>query len=78
MDALFRFKHLANLVDLEWLHFWDLPKGIGIPEVLFFKQHWRSLEGLICFSYTNSDEVKEWLAVEWPELKIQRGHGLWY
>ncbi|KAF9345482.1 hypothetical protein BGX34_004740 [Mortierella sp. NVP85] len=35
-------RHLANLVNLEWLEFLDgyLPIDFGIPELLFIKQHW--------------------------------------
>ncbi|KAF9360136.1 hypothetical protein BGX34_007928 [Mortierella sp. NVP85] len=67
--------HLADLVNLEWLEFLegDLPKGIGIPELVFFKQRWTSLRGLACYNM-DAVEVKEWLATEWPELQVVLEH----
>ncbi|KAF9360135.1 40S ribosomal protein S28 [Mortierella sp. NVP85] len=43
--------HLADLVNLERLEFLDveLPKGIGISELVFIRQHWPSLRGLACY-----------------------------
>ncbi|KAK3821714.1 MAG: hypothetical protein J3Q66DRAFT_155574 [Benniella sp.] len=67
--------HLADLVNLEWLEFLDgdLPEGISIPELVFFKQHWTSLRGLACYNM-DAVEVKEWLATEWPELQVVLNH----
>ena len=64
--------HLADLVNLKWFEFLDgnLPKSIGIPELLFIKQHWPSLRGLACYNM-DSVEVQEWLTTEWPELKVE-------
>ncbi|KAF9356311.1 hypothetical protein BGX34_009997 [Mortierella sp. NVP85] len=64
--------HLANLVNLQWLEFVDrnLPTGIGIPELLFMKQHWHSVQGLACYKLDVA-EVEEWLAAEWPQLKVK-------
>ncbi|KAK3807285.1 MAG: hypothetical protein J3Q66DRAFT_357149, partial [Benniella sp.] len=62
--------HLADLVNLQWLEFvdGDLPTGIGIPELLFMKQHWHSLQELACY---NMDIIEvEWLAAEWPQVKV--------
>ncbi|KAF9348264.1 hypothetical protein BGX34_002588 [Mortierella sp. NVP85] len=69
-------RHLADLVNLEWLEFYDLdlPAGIGIPELVFIKQHWPSLKGLSCYNM-NAIEVQEWLASEWPELEVKLEHG---
>ncbi|KAK3821787.1 MAG: hypothetical protein J3Q66DRAFT_334306 [Benniella sp.] len=69
--------HLADLVNLEWLEFedGDLPAGIGIPELLFIKQHWHGLQGLACYNI-DAAEVQEWLAIEWPELEVKLRHGL--
>ncbi|KAK3807302.1 MAG: hypothetical protein J3Q66DRAFT_357202 [Benniella sp.] len=63
--------HLADLVNLQWLEFVDenLPTGIGIPELLFMKQHWHSLQGLACYNM-DTTEAEEWLAAEWPQLKV--------
>ncbi|KAF9346619.1 hypothetical protein BGX34_003767, partial [Mortierella sp. NVP85] len=45
-------RHLVNLTNLQWIEFLDLnlPAGIGIPELVFIKQHWPSLEGLSCYN----------------------------
>jgi len=66
-------RHLAHLADLEWIEFLDLdlPAGIGIPELVFIKQHWLSLKGLSC-NNMRAVEVQEWLATEWPELQVKR------
>ncbi|KAK3821718.1 MAG: hypothetical protein J3Q66DRAFT_427338 [Benniella sp.] len=65
-------RHLVDLVNLEWFEFLDLspPAGIGIPELVFIKQHWPSLKGLACYNI-GTTEVKEWLASEWPELEVK-------
>ncbi|KAK3821712.1 MAG: hypothetical protein J3Q66DRAFT_334071 [Benniella sp.] len=67
--------HLADLVNLERLEFLDveLPKGIGIPELVFIRQHWPSLRGLACYKM-ETVEVQEWLATEWPELEVKLNH----
>jgi len=67
--------HLADLVNLQWLEFVDgnLPTGIGIPELLFMKHHWHSLQGLACYNM-DITEVEEWLAAEWPQLKVKLRH----
>ncbi|KAK3821717.1 MAG: hypothetical protein J3Q66DRAFT_386493 [Benniella sp.] len=69
-------RHLADLVNLEWLEFYDLdlPAGIGIPELVFIKQNWSSLKGLSCYNM-DAVEIQEWLASEWPELEVKLEHG---
>ncbi|KAK3821715.1 MAG: hypothetical protein J3Q66DRAFT_155591 [Benniella sp.] len=64
--------HLADLENLEWFETLDakIPKGIGILELSFIKQHWSSLRVLTC-SIVDSVEVQEWLAIEWPGLKVK-------
>ncbi|KAK3806644.1 MAG: hypothetical protein J3Q66DRAFT_374976 [Benniella sp.] len=44
-------EHLDGLVNLRTLGFDDgsLPKGIGIPEAAFMKQHWHGLKELACY-----------------------------
>lgn len=66
---------LAGLVNLEWLEFLDveLPKGIGIPELVFFRKHWPNLKGLACYKI-EAVEVQELLATEWPELEVKLNH----
>jgi len=62
--------HLAGLVNLRTLGFCDrnLPKGIGIHEAVFMKQHWHGLKELACLRIKS--DLVEWLATEWPELKV--------
>ncbi|KAK3821784.1 MAG: hypothetical protein J3Q66DRAFT_386522 [Benniella sp.] len=69
--------HLADLANLEWLEFegGNLPAGIGIPELLFIKRHWRGLQGLASYNIADA-EVQEWLATEWAELEVKLKHGL--
>jgi hypothetical protein len=66
--------HLDGLANLRTLGFsdWSLPEGIGIPEAVFMKQHWHSLEELACYEMDDGD-LKEWLATEWPELELTFG-----
>ncbi|KAF9366367.1 hypothetical protein BGX34_003646 [Mortierella sp. NVP85] len=63
--------HLGSLANLKTFLFahQDLPKGIGVPEMTFIKKHWHSLRRLVCNGINNS-ELEEWLAAEWPELKV--------
>ncbi|KAK3821720.1 MAG: hypothetical protein J3Q66DRAFT_155612, partial [Benniella sp.] len=72
-------RHLVNLADLQWIEFSDLnlPAGIGIPELVFIKQHWPSLKGLSCYKL-NAVEVHEWLATEWPELQVRLKQRLFF
>jgi len=69
-------RHLKDLVNLRWLEFYeeDLPASIGIPELMFMKQHWHNLQGLACLNI-NATEIEEWLATEWPELEMKLGYG---
>ncbi|KAK3806657.1 MAG: hypothetical protein J3Q66DRAFT_421343 [Benniella sp.] len=62
--------HLAGLANLRTLGFCDrnLPKGIGIHELVFMKQHWHGLKELACLRIKS--DLVEWLATEWPELKV--------
>ncbi|KAF9350340.1 hypothetical protein BGX34_001271 [Mortierella sp. NVP85] len=70
-------RHLADLVNLEWLELDGyLWAGFGIPELMFIKQHWHSLQGLACCYSIDADEVLKWLAIEWPELKVELKHRL--
>jgi hypothetical protein len=64
-------KHLAGLSNLQTLEFADrhLPRGIGVAETVFIKQHWYSLQELTC-KYIYDAAVRQWLATEWPELLV--------
>jgi len=63
--------HLQGLVNLQTFKVLDrgMPTGMGVPEMMFIKQHWRSLKELAC-SDVGGVDVQEWLANEWPELKV--------
>ncbi|KAK3806653.1 MAG: hypothetical protein J3Q66DRAFT_445245 [Benniella sp.] len=64
-------KHLAGLSSLQTLEFADrhLPRGIGVAETVFIKQHWHCLQELTC-KYIYDAAVRQWLATEWPELLV--------
>ncbi|KAF9359423.1 hypothetical protein BGX34_008365 [Mortierella sp. NVP85] len=65
--------HLHGLVNLQTFEVVgeDLPKRIGIPEMVFIKQHWTSLKEMVCDDVGDED-VQEWLATEWPELEAPK------
>ncbi|KAK3806650.1 MAG: hypothetical protein J3Q66DRAFT_358145 [Benniella sp.] len=67
-SGLAQLRSLANLKTFMFAH-QDLPKGIGVPEMTFIKKHWHGLRILACNEINNSD-LEEWLATEWPELKV--------
>ncbi|KAK3806665.1 MAG: hypothetical protein J3Q66DRAFT_358187, partial [Benniella sp.] len=46
----------------------DRRKWIGVPEMMFIKQHWHNLKQMICTDVGDID-VQEWLTAEWPELE---------
>jgi len=62
--------HLHGLVHLRKFQVCDhySRKWIGIPEMMFIKQHWHSLKEMLCAG-VGEIVVQEWLATEWPELK---------
>ncbi|KAK3806675.1 MAG: hypothetical protein J3Q66DRAFT_445264 [Benniella sp.] len=66
-------EHLHGLVNLRT--FKVLQKGprkwIGVPEMMFIKQHWHSLKEMVCDD-VGDIAVQEWLAAEWPELKASK------
>jgi len=61
--------HLEGLASLKtFMHAnRGFPSGIGIPEMVFMKQHWHRLKELTCYKV---GDLEEWLATEWPELKV--------
>jgi len=62
-------EHLHGLVNLRTLHILGYPrKWIGVPEMMFIKQHWHSLKEMVCNDVSDID-VRKWLAAKWPELK---------
>ncbi|KAK3806674.1 MAG: hypothetical protein J3Q66DRAFT_406813 [Benniella sp.] len=63
-------EHLHGLVHIRTFKINDhYPrKWIGIPEMMFIKQHWQSLREMVCKDVGDMD-VQEWLATEWPEMK---------
>ncbi|KAF9359417.1 hypothetical protein BGX34_008359 [Mortierella sp. NVP85] len=67
-------EYLDGLARLQTLRLLNrpLPKGIGIPEMIFIKRHWDSLEEIACQRIRDND-LKEWLATDWPELKVTLG-----
>jgi hypothetical protein len=52
--------HLAGLASLRSFKLLDrdVPKGVGIPEMVFMKQHWHNLKELTCYAIT-SDQVRK-------------------
>ncbi|KAK3806672.1 MAG: hypothetical protein J3Q66DRAFT_406811 [Benniella sp.] len=62
--------HLHGLVHLRTFKIVDhCPrKWIGVPEMMFIKQHWQSLREMSCKD-VGGIAVQKWLATEWPELK---------
>jgi len=62
-------EHLQGLVHLRKFEVCDhYPrKWIGVPEMMFIKQHWHSLKEMFCAGV--GEIVQKWLATEWPELK---------
>ncbi|KAK3806670.1 MAG: hypothetical protein J3Q66DRAFT_406808 [Benniella sp.] len=66
-------EHLHGLVHLETFKILDTypRKRIGVSEMVFIKQHWQNLKEMICNDIGDID-VQEWLATEWPELKVSR------
>jgi len=63
-------EHLHGLVNLRTFHILDQDprKSIGVPEMMFIKQHWHNLKEMVCNDVGETD-VQEWLAAKWPELK---------
>ena len=63
-------EHLQGLVRLRRFTAFDQDprKWIGVPEMIFIKQHWHSLKEMVCYDVGDID-VQKWLATEWPELK---------
>jgi hypothetical protein len=70
-------EHLDGLARLQTLRLLDrpLPKGIGIPEMIFIKRHWDSLQEIACQRIRDND-LKEWLANDWPELGVTQGESM--
>ncbi|KAK3806658.1 MAG: hypothetical protein J3Q66DRAFT_406795 [Benniella sp.] len=61
--------HLNGLANLQTLKYDEiLPKGIGIHEMMFIKQHWHSLQEVVCHALNSTTE--EWLVTNWPRLKV--------
>ncbi|KAK3806666.1 MAG: hypothetical protein J3Q66DRAFT_358189 [Benniella sp.] len=63
-------EHLHGLVNLQTFKVLDRGprKWIGVPEMIFIKQHWQSLKEMVC-NDVGEIVVQEWLATERPELK---------
>jgi hypothetical protein len=64
-------EHLHGLVNLRTFKVLDQGprKWIRVPEMIFIKQHWHSLKEMVC-NDLDGVNVQEWLATEWPELKV--------
>ncbi|KAF9346974.1 hypothetical protein BGX34_003492, partial [Mortierella sp. NVP85] len=63
-------EHLHGLVNLRTFKLFNQGprEWIGVPEMVFIKQHWRSLKEMVC-NDVGDIAVQGWLATEWPELK---------
>ncbi|KAK3806673.1 MAG: hypothetical protein J3Q66DRAFT_406812 [Benniella sp.] len=66
-------EHLHGLVNLQTFTVLgqDRRKWIGVPEMMFIKQHWHSLKEMVCTD-VGEIAVQEWLTAEWPELKASK------
>ncbi|KAF9359421.1 hypothetical protein BGX34_008363 [Mortierella sp. NVP85] len=70
--------HLHGLVNLRTFKVLNRgpQKWIGVPEMMFIKQHWQSLRVMVC-NDVGDIAVQEWLVAEWPELKASAEKYTW-
>ncbi|KAK3806671.1 MAG: hypothetical protein J3Q66DRAFT_392775 [Benniella sp.] len=63
-------EHLHDLVRLRTFKILDQDprKWIGVPEMMFIKQHWQGLREMVCKDVGDMD-VQEWMVTDIPELR---------